>query len=288
MLDTTLAPKEAVYLLADHLDAALAAGEDLLASRLDALADLEPIDDGGEHALAQFVSRLERLEASFMGRVLHARRRLDELPRHDIELKPVSALFFSSTGLLVDLIGHFKQSPQQQFDVGGDQIPFLRERGLLARDAAGLPQYTAVVVTEAYRIGGVIELGPLMDMVAGLLDLLDRRYDLYSDGAAGEAAFDVDGFDDRRSQHSDEATLGGWVSDSGAGSADRAGARTADDVLSGRIRSLGRRQRPALPPTGPETHTGGAPPVTASSLMEALRDIEKPASDPASPGSTSH
>jgi hypothetical protein len=55
---------------------------------------------------------------------------------------------------------------------------------LIAPEAAGLPPFQAVEVGESYRIGAVVELGPLMDMIAGLLDLLDRRYDLYAtDGA---------------------------------------------------------------------------------------------------------
>lgn len=288
MLDTTHVPKEAVYLLADHLDAALAAGEDLLASRLDALADLDAGDDGTEQALAQFVSRLERLEASFMGRVLQARRRLDELPGNDLELKPISALFFSSTGLLLELIGHLKQSSQQQFDVGGDRIPFLRERGLVARDAAGLPQYTAVVVTEAYRIGGIVELGPLMDLVAGLLDLLDRRYDLYGDDDFEEESDAMTRAAGDLRPESRSEVVGALSVIRDASSAEHHEARVIEDVLHGRIRTVVRRQRSVAPSTSSEMGESGDPQLTATSLMEALREMDKTDSDTEKPGSSTH
>ena len=257
MLDTTLVPKEALYLLADHLDAALAAGEDLLASHLAAIADLDTTENSTDDSLAQFVARLERLEASFMGRVLHARRRLDELPHNDIELKPVSNLFFSSTGLLLELVSRSKRQSENQFDVGGDRLPFLRDRGLLARDAAGRPHYAPVIVTEAYRVGGLLELGPLMDMVAGLLDLLDRRYDLYADAERTTPAIDA---------HEKGGAAGEAHRDSLA-------LNSADTE-----RAVSRRtephNRPATP-VGMEPVSFDASALTPASLMEALREIEQ-------------
>ena len=257
MLDTTHVPKEALYLLADHLDAALAAGEDLLASRLAAIADFDCAENNPDDALAQFVARLERLEASFMGRVLHARRRLDELPHNDAELKPISNLFFSSTGLLLELVSRSKRQSENQFDVGGDRLPFLRDRGLLARDAAGLPHYAPVIVTDAYRVGGVLELGPLMDMVARLLDLLDQRYDLYADADMTSAADDGD---------QTGGVIGEPVQDSLAtdGTAsDRASSRRSEP-----------RDRSATP-VGKEPTRFDPSTLTPASLMEALREIEQ-------------
>ena len=262
MLDTTLLPKEALYLLADHLDAALAAGEDLLASHLAAIADLDTTENGTDDSLTQFVARLERLEASFMGRVLHARRRLDELPHNDVEMKPISNLFFSSTGLLLELVSRSKRQSENQFDVGGDRLPFLRDRGLLARDAAGLPHYAPVIVTEAYRVGGLLELGPLMDMVAGLLDLLDRRYDLYADAEMTSPA--VDG--DQKRGAAGEPLQDAFASSSA--DAERAASRRTEP-----------RNRPSTP-VGMESPSFDASTLTPASLMEALREIEQPGAEP--------
>lgn len=186
MLEQASAPHEAVYLLADHLDAALAAGEDLLATRLPVLADLDAAEDAAERELSRFVARLGRLEASMIGRLLQARKRLAELPRQDGDFKPVARLFSATTALLVDLVGQMGDPSQRRFETGHDRLPFLRDHGLLARDAAGLPLYETLCVTESFRVGAVIELGPLLDMVGALLDALDDRYDLYGDKARGD------------------------------------------------------------------------------------------------------
>jgi hypothetical protein len=179
MRDSGPVTRETIYLLADHLDAALAAGEDLLAIRLSPTADLGGEDEDAAAALSRFVARLRRLEGSILARVLQVRRRLADLPRNDVDIRPAARLFVASTDLLVDLVETFGERPETRFNRGDDPLPFLRERGLVAPEAAGLPPYQAVEVAESYRIGAVVELGPLMDMIAGLLDLLDRRYDLY-------------------------------------------------------------------------------------------------------------
>ena len=168
-------------MLADHLDAALAAGEDLLATRLAALADLDTVEDAFERELSRFVNRLERLEALLVGRILQARRWLEELPQQDADLQPAVRLFVASTESLLDLVEHFGGRAERGFDSGEDRLPFLRQRGLIARDAAGLPIYAAIEVGESYRIGSVLELGPFMDLIATFLDVLDRRYDLYQE-----------------------------------------------------------------------------------------------------------
>lgn len=187
MLEQTPVPHEAVYLLADHLDAALAAGEDLMATRLPVLADLDETEDAAERELSRFVVRLGRLEASMIGRLLQARKRLAELPRQDGDFRPIARLFSSTTALIEELVGQMGDPSQSRFEAGHDRLPFLRDRGLLARDAAGLPLYETLCVTESFRVGALIELGPLLDMVSALLDALDDRYDLYGDRARGLA-----------------------------------------------------------------------------------------------------
>ena len=258
MFDTTAAPHEAVYLLADHLDAALAAGEDLLATRLPALADLDETEDAAERELARFISRLGRLESVLVGRLLQARRRLAELPRQDSGLKAMTTLFNASTGLLLELVERFREQAQVLFDVGNDRLPFLRDRGLLARDAAGLPLYDMLVVNESYRVGAVVELGPLMDMIAGLLDLLDRRYELYGDDAPSHF----------------EAEAGAMSAEAGEATAETA---PRSDRVADEVRFVpGGRARKASRPSGKATGAEADGRLTAMSLSEALDEIERP------------
>jgi hypothetical protein len=77
-----------VYALADHLDAALAACEDLL--RLgDGTADQ-----------TQFTHDLLRIELTAMTHVLQARQRLEDLPQEDREIQNVATLFQLGTASL--------------------------------------------------------------------------------------------------------------------------------------------------------------------------------------------
>lgn len=181
MLDRSKPSHVALYLLADHLDAALAAGEDLLATRLPPLAELDQIEDATERELARFVSRLVRLEASLVGRVLQARRRLAELPRVETDVRQLARLFVAGTACLEDMIPDLGNPMGTRFDSGLDRLPFLRDRGLLAADAACLALYDPLEVGNSYRLYGKIEVGPVLDLVSRLLDVLDDHHDLYAE-----------------------------------------------------------------------------------------------------------
>ena len=173
-----------IFLLADHLDAALAAGEDLLASVLPALD--EPVTTDRIDDVPQFVARLARNEAALIARVLQARRRASELPRLDAPMRPVIGLILAQTESLMEIIEQFGDQTQKQFASGDDPLAFLRRRGVLPADAASLSRFGAVSIGETYRLAGVIELGPLLDMVSGTLEALDVRYDLFVEDDAQE------------------------------------------------------------------------------------------------------
>lgn len=179
-----------IYLLADHLDAALAAGEDLLAAELAAPADIDRAEPGSSaHAIAVFVNDLKRLEAALAARILQARRRAAELPRQDPLVRGVIDLFQSSTSSALALVEHFSRLHEGTTFDPSYLTPFavLRSRGLLAPDAAELPPFERVTVTEAYLIGGVLRLGEILNVVAATLDTLDNHFDLYLDNAARAA-----------------------------------------------------------------------------------------------------
>lgn len=170
-----------VTLLADHLDTALAAGEDLLGCRLDARADLDERDAASApEAMDRFVARAMQLEASLLLRVLQVRRLSGEISRTDSTLKSIGGLFRAQTDLLQVLIdSRSRGSDAIALARAGDGHAYLRSRGLLAPEAAAPSPYEAVVVSEAFRVGGVVPLGGLLDLVSGFLDFIDARYGLY-------------------------------------------------------------------------------------------------------------
>ena len=192
MTDTTPARHPTIFLLSDHLDAALAMGEDLLTERV-VLAEAEQklnmsrlLRQTGE--VADFLDGVRTLELSLIARLLQARRRAEEIKRSETRLKPLISLFVGGTAALVDAAEELGDTTNQAFDTGDAAQAFLRSRGVLARDAAGLEQLSQLTVTEEFLVAGRIRLGTLLDLVATFLDTLDVMFDLYQDEPAVEAA----------------------------------------------------------------------------------------------------
>lgn len=187
MFDAKQAPPACIYLLGDHLDAALAAGEDLTSTTLVVSA---PTVSGGvvelddrQAALAGFITRMRGLEAGLVARIVQARRRAEELPR-DADLKPLVSLFLSGTVSLLDAVQEFGDPSGIAFDSGHDGFRFLRDRGLIAPDAGSMPVGSPITADEEYLVAGRIRLGSLMDLVAAFLDALDMRFNLYDEEPA--------------------------------------------------------------------------------------------------------
>ena len=171
-----------VSLLADHLDSALAAGEDLLAASLAARSDLDDADpETAPEAFDRFVGHVARLEASFLLRVLQVRRHLATVTRADAALKVTVALFRAQTDILEELIRGAEA--ESALSPNGDGHAYLRSRGLLPAEAAAPSPFECICVTEAFRIGGIAPLGLMLDLVSSLLDVLDARYGLYAPDA---------------------------------------------------------------------------------------------------------
>jgi len=187
-----------IYLLGDHLDAALAMGEDLLTEKV-ALADpvrkLTPARlVRQDREVAEFLSSVRTLELSLTSRLLQARRHCDELKRRETRLKPPITLFVAGTTPLADAAAELGDTTVRDFRTGDTMHAFLRSRGLIAQDTAGLASLTQLAVTEDYLVAGRIRLGTLLDLVAAFLDGLDLLFDLYGDAAqTGGAAEEVAG-----------------------------------------------------------------------------------------------
>jgi hypothetical protein len=174
-----------LYLLGDHLDAALAMGEDLMTERV-ALADATQnltmarlVRQNRE--LAEFLATVRTLELSLTARLLQARKRAEEMKRHESRLKPHISLFVAGTDVLVQAAEALGDTMNQDFDTGDTASAFLRSRGLIARDAAGLERLSQLAVGEDYLVAGRIHLGTLLDLVATFLDTLDLLFDLYDE-----------------------------------------------------------------------------------------------------------
>jgi len=192
MTDATPARHPTAYLLGDHLDAALAMGEDLLTERV-VLAEAEQklnmsrlLRQSGE--VADFLDTVRTLELSLIARLLQARRRAEEIKRRETRLKPLISLFVGGTAALVDAAEELGDTTNQAFATGDAAQAFMRSRGILARDAAGLEQMSQLVVTEEFLVAGRIRLGTLLDLVATFLDTLDVMFELYQDEPEVEAA----------------------------------------------------------------------------------------------------
>ena len=178
-----------LYLLGDHLDAALAMGEDLLTERV-ALADATQhltmarlVRQNRE--LADFLATVRTLELSLTARLLQARKRAEEMKRHESRLKPQISLFVAGTDALVQAAEALGDTMSHDFDTGDTASAFMRSRGLIARDAAGLERLSQLCVGEDYLVAGRIHLGTLLDLVATFLDTLDLLFDLYDEPRAG-------------------------------------------------------------------------------------------------------
>jgi hypothetical protein len=197
VLGQSRAATAAVYLLAEHLDAVLAGGEDLRqqtydvpkrGERLTAVMVAERLE--AEHA---FVARVRAHEVALISRVLQARVRAAEVVRRDVRFRTIVALFSGGTRPLVDAVADL--GPQAKLAMGfhwsDDALGYYRSRGLIGPDVACLALVDQIAVGDAFRIAGRIELGPLLDLSATFLTTLEIHYDLFEaadDAAAREAS----------------------------------------------------------------------------------------------------
>ncbi|MCL4765785.1 MAG: hypothetical protein KJZ80_06115 [Hyphomicrobiaceae bacterium] len=177
-------PKSATaYLLADHLDAVLAAGEDLLRVHR-VVASEVPV--AARRSLVWQVSWQRRtidairtLEMTLAMRGLRARERAEELRRADPRVGAIAGLFIGGTAALADAAGELGDWTEFDFQTGNEVVAYLRSRGLVAPDSAGPGSLDELAVTARFRIGGHVELVPLLDLAATFLDALEISYELY-------------------------------------------------------------------------------------------------------------
>jgi hypothetical protein len=164
-----------VYLVADNLDAMLAAGEDLEALlRAPAVAD--------PTAYRTRIERMRAFELVIIARAMQATDRARELRGADAAFKPLVDLFIAGTAVFRDRIADYGDSSSADFQSGDDGAVYLAERGLCEPGQSWQP-----LGRREFHVAGLVALSPLMDMCAAFLDALEARYVLFPD-AMDEAA----------------------------------------------------------------------------------------------------
>lgn len=172
-----------LYLLGEHLDAALAMGEDLLTCKVElahgpiASRDMARVVRQNRD-LAGFLADVRVLELSLIARLLQARKWAEEIRRRELRLKPVIQLFVAGTTPLLDAAAELGDTTSQSFETGNTAYAFLRSRGIIATDDADLHRRAEIAVTEEYLVACRARLGTLLDLVAAFLDTLDLLADL--------------------------------------------------------------------------------------------------------------
>ncbi len=176
-----------VYMLADNLDLALAAGEDLLKCAVIWNAIPETPDDLPLLRAHQrrAIDGIRTFELQLAARVLRSRQRSEAVVERFRRLEPLTNLFTSGTTTLLDLAEDIAKAEAINFETGDTQLAYLRSRGVVEAEVSAPADGTLLPVTEDFLIGGRIRLGTLLDLVATFLDNLDIQFDLYADDADG-------------------------------------------------------------------------------------------------------
>lgn len=283
-----------VYQLADHLDAALAAAEDLV----EAGQQWEPATAIEGYLVAaqmaaerQVIERVRMFETVLIGRVLKARKRAQALAHKAGDFAGMTRLFVGGTAPLVDAVEELGDSTRADFETGDCHLAYLRQRGVIAVDAADLPDDRALSLgDERFLVAGRIALAPLTEMIIAFLDALEAHYDLYPDEPGGDGTLgwnEITG-----ASASDDAAYTSAALDGNAlaTSTTEAGALVdgvaSDAALAAAVTATRTALANEVTPRGgvsatadeaPAQVNSGARPITAKSLIERLGAVAQPA-----------
>lgn len=174
-----------VYMLADHLDATLAAGEDLIARGGDWRALAETPADPSDFIVEQraVAEEVRSLELMLVARVLKARNHASSLAECDDRFRAIAKLFVSGTAILLDAVEESGDARATDFDTADGIVAYVRSRGLIAPDAPAVRVPSDLTIDDNFLVAKRIALGPLLDMAAAFLDALDIQYDLFGGDA---------------------------------------------------------------------------------------------------------
>ncbi len=196
--NTKPAPPE-VYLLADHLDTALAAAEDIVNARLtwNSARRAEQSEISHEkHTTRDDVEEIRKLENTIIIRVLKSRERAEDVARADKRFRQLAKLYVAGTAVLLDAVEECGDSTDIDFATADTVTAYLRSRGLVDLDAPAPAIGEDLQVGEDFLIAKRIAAGPLMDLAAALLDALELHYDLFLDEDELAMAPQINRFED--------------------------------------------------------------------------------------------
>jgi hypothetical protein len=158
-----------VYLIADHLDAVLAAGEDITAL-------LRKPAEAGPSARRRWIEKLRTFELVIVARCLQAADRARDLAAVDDRFRALATLFVSGTAVLADRIAEYGDSTGADFESGDDGAVYLTRCGLTDPGRSWEPESK-----RGFLIAGLVTLEPLLDMCGSFLDALEVHYALFDD-----------------------------------------------------------------------------------------------------------
>jgi hypothetical protein len=171
-----------VYLLAGHLDAALAIGEDLNKVHYGwpgpsprELEDIAANRTGQRNA----VERIRMLELMLLSRILIGREWAADLTSKNESFGVIARLYVSSTAILADAAEECADSTEIDFDTGDGLTAYVRSRGLIAADAPALDDASPLTVNDDLLVARRFRLGLLLDLVSTFLNALEGEYDLF-------------------------------------------------------------------------------------------------------------
>jgi hypothetical protein len=181
MSSAGLAAPAVVYLLADHLDSALAAGEDLLKTKLSWNAGDSRSEGLTERRREerQAIEAARTLEMVLLARVLKSRESAQELASIEGQYKVIARLYTSGTELVATAAREMSDPTSLAFDSGSGITGYLRTRGLIAEEDACPLEAANLTITEQFLVAGQMHLGALLDLIAMFLDTLEAHYELY-------------------------------------------------------------------------------------------------------------
>ncbi|HPG88486.1 MAG TPA: hypothetical protein PLD46_02450 [Hyphomicrobium sp.] len=177
-----------VYMLADHLDAALAAGEDLIVRGQNwrALAEESAGDAAFAIAQRELAEDVRGLELMLAARILKSREHAQALAAIDKRFSVIANLFVAGTAILLDSVKESGDAREDDFETGDGIVAYIRSRGLIAPEAANVLIPAQLTIDDQFLVAKRLTLGPLMDMAAAFLDALDTQYDLFVEQRADD------------------------------------------------------------------------------------------------------
>ena len=181
-----------IYRLADHLDATLAMGEDLL--RQSTTAEPLAAGDGNDQinarhaAFTGFSRHIRALELAMTAHLLQARARATEVRHLHPQFAPLIGLFIGGTAALADAAAGraLGDITPTALNNGPEVLEFFTTRAMIAPETRSLAGLATLAVSDDYLLAARIHLGTLLDMIAQFLDSLDLAFDLYAEPRSAE------------------------------------------------------------------------------------------------------